>query len=101
MVLLGGGAGSIRFLSRRRGFRCVVQVQQVFQEGNIGRVHFRKPHEEVFPCEQDSFQDAEILPVLVQARCIPAVGVVMTVQEINGKQHVQFSTGQNLRLVRG
>lgn len=101
MVLIGGGGhGRIRSLSKRWGFRRVVQVQQILQEGIIGRTRIREPHEEVFPPEQDSFQDAEILPVFVQSRRIPAVGVVMAVQEINGKQHVQFSTGHNLRFVR-
>ena len=80
----GGGHGCTRFLPRR-SFHRVVQVQQVFQGGVIGRVHFRKPHKEVFPCEQDSFQDTEILPVLVQSRRIPAVGVVVAVQKIFSK----------------
>ena len=101
MVLHGGGGhGCTRFLPRR-SFRRVVQVQQVFQGGIIGRACFREPHKEVFPCEQDSSQDAEILPVLIQSRRIPAVGVVVAVQKICGKQFVQFSAVHNFGLVHG
>ena len=43
MVLHGGGGhGCTRFLPRR-SFRRVVQVQQVFQGGVIGRTRFREP----------------------------------------------------------
>lgn len=101
MVLHGGGGhGCTRFLPRR-SFRRVVQVQQVFQGGVIGRTRFREPHKEVFPCEQDSSQDAEVLPVLVQSCRITSVGVVVAVQKICGKQFVQFSAVHNFGLVHG
>ena len=101
MVLHGGGGhGCTRFLPRR-SFRRVVQVQQVFQGGIIGRAYFRELHKEVFPCEQDSSQDAEVLPVLVQSCRITSVGVVVAVQKICGKQFVQFSAVHNFGLVHG
>ena len=102
MVLLGGGGqGRIRFLLGWRGFRRVVQVQQVFQEGVILYFRCRKPQKEVFPREQKTSQDAEILPVFVQSRRIPAVGVVMAVQKIHREQLVQLSASHDFCLVRG
>lgn len=102
MVLLGGGGqGCVRFLLGWRSFRRVVQVQQVFQEGVILYFRFRKSQKEVFPSEQDSSQNAEILPVFVQSRRIPAVGVVMAVQKIHREQFVQLSASHDFCLVRG
>ena len=69
--------------------------------GGHGCTRFREPHKEVFPCEQDSSQDAEVLPVLVQSCRITSVGVVVAVQKICGKQFVQFSAVHNFGLVHG
>lgn len=102
MVWMGGGRhGRTRFAPRRRRFRRVIQVQQVLRETIIGLSHFREPYKEVFPCEQDATQDAEILPVLVQSRRIQPVDVVMAVQKIHGEQFVQFSASHDLGLVLG
>lgn len=102
MVWMGVGRhGRTRFAPRRRRLRRVIQVQQVLREAIIGLSHFREPYKEVFPCEQDATQDAEIHPVLVQPCRIPPVGMVMAVQKIHGEQFVQFSTSHDLGLVLG
>lgn len=89
------------FRTRRRRLRRVIQVQQVLHEAVIGLSRFREPYKEVFPCEQDAPQDAEILPVFVQSRRIQPVGVVMAVHKIHGEQLVQFLATYHLGLVHG